>query len=74
MRRRLNLHHAVGTMRLTDHNAVGIKRQLKPNSSPPHPNEKIEITQLGVIHTTLGRTWTVEQNIPDRSTDHEDVR
>ena len=73
MRRQLNLHHAVGTTRLTDHNAVGIKRQLKPNSSPPHPNEKIEIKQLGVIHTTLGRTWTVEQDIPDRSTDRENV-
>ena len=60
-------------MRLTDHHAVGIKRQLKPNNSLPHPNEKIEIKQLGVIHMTLGRSWIVEQNIPDRSTDRKDV-
>ena len=67
------MHHAVGTMRLTDHNAVEIKRQLKPNNSPPHPNKKTEIKQLRVIHTTLGRTWTVEKNIPDRSMYREDV-
>ena len=73
MRRRRNLYHVAGTMWPTDPNAVGIKRQLKPNSNPPHPNEKTEIKQLGVIHTTLSRTWTVEQNIPNRSTDHEDV-
>ena len=60
-------------MRLTDHNTIGIKRQLKPNSSPPHPNNKTEIKQLGVIHTTLGRTWTVEQDTPDQSTDREDA-
>ena len=28
---------------------------------------------IGVIHMTFGRTWTVEQDIPDRSTDREDV-
>ena len=63
----------VGTMRLTDHHVVGIKRQFKPNNSPPHPKEKIDIKQLGVIYTTLGRTWIVEQDKPDRSTDREDV-
>ena len=60
-------------MRLTDHHAVGIKRQLKPNTSPPHLAVKAEIKQLGVTHTTFGRTWTVEQDIQDRSTDREGV-
>ena len=26
-----------------------------------------------VIHMTFGRNWTTEQDIPDRSTDREDV-
>ena len=73
MRRRRNLYHAVGTMRLADHDTAEIKRKPKPNNSSPHPNEKTKIKQLGIIHTTLGRTWTVEQNMPDRSTDREDV-
>ena len=60
-------------MRLTDHHAVGIKRQLKPITSPPHLAVKAETKQLGVIHMTFGRTWTVEQETPDRSTDREDV-
>ena len=60
-------------MRLTNHHVVGIKRQLKPNTSPPHLIVKVEIKQLGVIHMTFGRTWTVEQDIQDRSTDREDV-
>ena len=65
--------YAVGTVRRTDHHAVGIARQLRPNSSPPHHHVKIETKQFGVIHMTFGRTWTVEQDIPDRSTDQEDV-
>ena len=64
-------HHRA--MRLTDHHVVGIKRQLKPNTSPPHLTVKAEIKQLGDIPTTFSRTWTIEQDIPDQSTDHEDV-
>ena len=60
-------------MRLTDHHVVGTKRQLKPNTSPPHLTIKAEIKQPGVIHMTFDKTWTVEQDIPDRSTDREDV-
>ena len=71
MRRRSPYHHRA--MRLTDHHVVGIKRQLKPNTSPPHLAVKAEIKQLGVIHMTFGRTWTVERDILDRSTDREDV-
>ena len=71
MRCRSPYHHRA--MRLTDHHVVGIKRQLKPNTSPPHLIVKAEIKQLVVIHMTFGRTWTVEQDIPDRSTDCEDV-
>ena len=66
-------HYAVGTVRRTDHLVVGIERQLKPNSSLPHRHEKIETKQFGVIHTTSGRPWIVEQDIPDRFTDREDV-
>ena len=66
-------HYVVGIVRRTDHHAVGIKRQFGQNSSPPHRHTKIETKQLGVIHTTFGRTWTVEQDIPGRSTDREDV-
>ena len=29
--------------------------------------------EFGVTHTTSGRSWTVEQDIQDRSTDREDV-
>ena len=66
-------YYAVGTLRRTDHLAVGIERQLKPNSSPPRRHEKTEIKQLGDIHMNFGRTWIVEQDIQDRSTDREDV-
>ena len=60
-------------MRLTDRHTVGVKQQLKPNTRPPHLAIKARIKHLGVIHTTFGRTWTVEQDIQDRSTDREDV-
>ena len=60
-------------MRLTDHHMVGIKRQLKPNSSLPHLTVKEETKQLGDIHTTCGMTRTVEQVRTDRSMDHGDV-
>ena len=60
-------------MRLTDHHAVGAKRQLKPNTSPAHLVVKAGIEQLRVIHTTPGRARTAEQSMLDRSTDHEDA-
>ena len=60
-------------MRLTDHHVVGIKRQLKPNTSPPRLIIKAEVKQLAVIHMTFSKTWTIEKDIPDRSTDREDV-
>ena len=65
--------YADETVRWTDHLVVGIERQFKPNSSPPHRHEKIETKQFGVIHTTFVKTWTVEQDIQDRSTNREDV-
>ena len=64
-------------MRLTDHHVAGTKRQLKPNTSSYYLTVKAEIKQLGDIHMTCGRTWTVEQDKPDRSTDrgaHPDTR
>ena len=63
MRHRSPYHHRA--MRLTDHHVVGTKWQLKPNTSPPHLTVKAEIKQLGVIHMTFGRAWTVEQDIQD---------
>ena len=60
-------------MRLTDHHVVGIKRQLKPNTSPPHLIVKAEIKQLVIIHMTFSRNWTIKQDILDRFTDREDV-
>ena len=64
-------HHRA--MRPTDRPAVRIKRQLKLNTGPPHLTVKARIKQLGVVHTTFERTWTVEQDTRDRSTDREDV-
>ena len=61
------------TMRQVDHNLVRIKRQLRPNTRPPHLAVKARIKQLGVVHTTFDRTWIVEQDMQDRSTDREDV-
>ena len=63
----------VETGRPTGHPVVGIKRQLRPNSSLPHRPAKIETKEFGVTRTTFGRPWTVEQDIQDRSTDREDV-
>ena len=68
-----NDHCVVETGRLTGHPAVGIKRQLRPNSSLPHRPVKIETKEFGVIRTTSGRPWTVEQDIQDRCTDRENV-
>ena len=52
-------HHRA--MRLTDHHVAGTKRQLELNASPHYLSVKAEIKQLGDIHMTCGRTWTVEQ-------------
>ena len=68
-----NNHHVVETGRTTGHHAVGIKRQLRPNSSLPHRPVKIETKEFGVTRTTSGRPWIVDQDIPDRSTDREDI-
>ena len=68
-----NDHHVVGIARRTDHPAVGIKRQSCLNTSQHCLAEQIETQQLGDTHMTSGTTWTVEQDIQDRSTDREDV-
>ena len=60
-------------MRLTDHHAVGIKRQLMPNTRPPYLAVKAGTKQLGITHMTSGRTWIVEQDTQDQSMDREDV-
>ena len=66
-------YHAVGIVRRTDYPAIGIKRQLRPNNSPPHHLAKTGTKQLRTVHTTFGRSWTVEQNTPDQSTEREDA-
>ena len=68
-----NDHRVVETGWPTSHPAVGIKRQLRPNSSLPHHPEKIKTKEFGVTHTTFGRPWTIKQDIQDRSTDRADV-
>ena len=60
-------------MRQVDHNWALVKRQLKPNTRPPHLAVKARIKQLGVVHTTFDRTWTIEQETQDRSTDRENM-
>ena len=57
----------------TDHPIVGIKWQLRPNNSPPHRLAKTGTEQLETIHTTFGRSLTVEQDTPDQSTDRADA-
>ena len=66
-------HYAVGIVRRTDHLVGGIERQHRSNSSPPRRHEKTEKKQFEVTHTTSGKPWIVEQDIPDRFTDREDV-
>ena len=66
-------HHTTGIVRRTDHPAVGIKRQLRPNNSPPHYLTKTGMKQLGTLHTTFGRPGTIKQDTKDRSTDRTDV-
>ena len=64
-------HHPA--IRLTDHHVVGTKRQLKPNTGPPYLTVRAEIKQLGDIHTTFGRPWTIKQDIQDRSMDRANL-
>ena len=59
------------TMRQVTGNSVWIKRQLKPNTRPPHLAVKATITQLTIVQTTCSGTWTVEQDMQDRSTDRK---
>ena len=66
-------HHVVETGWRNGHPAVEIKRQLRPNSRPPHHPIKIGTEESEVICTTSDRPWIVEQDTQDRSTDHEDV-
>ena len=61
------------TMRQVAGNSVRIKRQLKPNTRPPHLAVKATITQLTIVQTTCSGTWTVEQDMQDRSTDRESM-
>ena len=68
-----NDHPMVETGRPTGHPAVGIKRQLRPHNSLPHRLIKIETEEFGVTRTSSGRSWTIEQDIQDRSTDRESV-
>ena len=63
-------HH---TTRLIGHRAVGIKFQPEPKTRLSHLAVKAGIRQLGAIHMTFVKTWTVEQDIQDQSTDREDV-
>ena len=65
--------YVVKTGRLTGHPTAGTKRQLRPNSSLPHRLVKIETEEFGVTHTTSAKSWTIEQDTQDRSTDREDV-
>ena len=58
-------------MRQTDHHVVRIERQLRPNSSLPHRKNRDE-TARGHTYTS-GRPWIVEEDIPDRFMDREDV-
>ena len=49
------------------------KAATQAEHQPAYLTIKAEIKQLGVINMTFGRTWTIEQDIPDRSTDREGV-
>ena len=59
------------TMRQVADNSVRIKRQLKPNTIPPHLTVNARITQLTIVQTTYSETWAVEPDTQDRSTDRE---
>ena len=61
-------HHA---MRQVADNSVRIKKQLKPNTRPPHLAVKTRITQLMAVQTTSDETRIVEQDTQDQSMDRE---
>ena len=61
------------TMRQVTDKSVRIKKQLKPNTKPPHLALKARITQLTIVQTTCSGTWTIEQDTQDRSTDRESM-
>ena len=54
MRSRNTYHHRA--MRLTDHHVVGIKQQLKANTSLPRLIAKSEVNQLTAIHMPFDMT------------------
>ena len=63
----------------SSHNAA-CRPQLGPDKAATqaehqttHLAVKARIKQFGIVHTTFDRTWTVEQDTQDRSTDREDV-
>ena len=60
-------------MRQVDHNWAQVKRQLKPNTRPPHLAVKARTKQLGVIHTTVNKTWVAKQDTQERSTNRKDI-
>ena len=62
---------------LPEDKVSGLAMQGKPvalsrgaTSSLPHRLVKIETEEFGVTRTTSGRSWTILQDIQDRSTDH----
>ena len=61
------------TMRQVTDNSVRIKRQLKPNTRPPHLAVKAGTTQVTITQTTCSGIWTIEQDTQDRSTDRESM-
>ena len=58
---------------LIDHLVVRTERQPKPNTNLRHLALEAEKQRPHDILTACDRTWTIEQDIPDRSTDREDV-
>ena len=49
------------------------KTATRAENQTAHLAVKAGIRQLGAIHMTFVKTWTVDQDIQDRSTDREDV-
>ena len=58
---------------LTDHHVAGIKRQLKPNTSPHHLAVEVERQRLQDTCMTYDRTWTIGPVIQDQSMDQGGV-
>src|SRR5215216_4943193 len=57
----------------TDHHVDGIKRHIKPNTSPHPLAEEARRQQLQAIHMTYVRTWPIKPVRLDRSMDQEAV-